>query len=143
MYYILFFLFFIFHQLNCNDENNDMSNKILKKEYKNELFLDDIGYSIEPGVSLYLSLNYFQRTWFFFDLNNDDFIQINLHGINFKFNVDFNGILMRKSNFDTYSIAIDSNNYYIIITPIVDIINGEFKENYSKKSGYLSINSYN
>ena len=41
---------------------------------------------------------------------------------------------MKKINLDTYSIKINSNNDSIIITPLLDKINGQFKENYSKKT---------
>ena len=49
---------------------------------------------------------------------------------------------MKKLNLDTYSIKIASKNNTITISPIVDKINGKFKDNYSNKTCPLSINSY-
>ena len=49
---------------------------------------------------------------------------------------------MNKTNLDTYSLRINSTNKNVSITPIVDIIEGEHKENYEIKSCPLSINSF-
>ena len=42
----------------------------------------------------------------------------------------------------SYSFIISSENNSTIITPLLDVIDGQYKENYAKKTCPLSINSY-
>lgn len=49
---------------------------------------------------------------------------------------------MNQFTLDFYSIKINSKNNNITITPLIDVIDGEPKQNYAKKSCPLSINSY-
>ena len=79
---------------------------------------------------------------FIFDLEGQDSVQVNIHGINCNFQLDYTGELINKINLDTYSIIIESNNNEITINPLLDVIDGQFKENYQEKYCPISINSY-
>lgn len=137
-----FFIFLIFHWANCIKIDENIEDKALNKENSNKLLFIQNEVLFEPGISKTLLLNYLKRATIIFNIKEKDFIQVNIHGINCKFELIFNGTLMKKLNLDTYSIKIDSNNKSIIIVPLLDKINGQFKENYSKKTCPLSINSY-
>ena len=126
---LLFIILLIFNQRNCININDNLSN--LQANVK-----------IAPSISGTHSIKYSETTTFSFSIKSGDILQVNIHGINCNFNINYKGDLLKKTNLDTYSIRISSSNKDISITPIVDIIEGEHKENYEIKSCPLSINSF-
>ena len=131
---ILFVLIFMLLQTNCfNEYNSDLGIPI---------YIDGYNGIIEPGLSQTYFIPYQKETNFQFNISTQDILQINIHGINCNFKLEFEGETINKINLDTYSFIINSNNKNITIIPLLDIIDGEYKENYEKKSCPLSINSY-
>ena len=126
---LLFIILLIFNQTNCININDDLAN--LQANVK-----------IAPSISGTHSIKYSETTTFSFSIKSGDILEVNIHGINCNFNINYKGDLLKKTNLDTYSIRISSSNKDISITPIVDIIEGEHKENYEIKSCPLSINSF-
>ena len=106
------------------------------------LFRSEGVIEIESGYSDTYFISYKSYTIFSFKIEPQKKIQINIHGINCNFDINFNGKIMNQINLDTYSIEINSTNNNITITPLIDVINGKYKENYEQKSCPLSINSY-
>ena len=130
---LLFIILLIFNQTNCININDDLAN----------LQVADSKINIKPSTSATHSINYSQTTTFSFGATGD-ILQVNIHGINCNFKID-NKVdidILNKTNLDTYSLRIRSQKKEISITPIVDIIEGEHKENYEIKSCPLSINSF-
>ena len=127
----IFFVFFlIFYKVNCSLNQNE------------QLEDDDESIKVEPEYSKTYFIEYHKKTNFTFNISPNNYLQINIHGINCNFNLDFTGDTLNKTNLDTYSIQIDSKNNVITVSPLVDIIDGEDKLNYDAKSCPLSINSY-
>ena len=124
---LLFMILFIFNQRNCININEDLP----------ETFINDI----EPYLSRTYQIKYLEKSIFPFNITEGNILRINIHGINCNFKIDLAGESVNKINLDTYSILItESKN--IGITPLIDMIDGECKENYEMKTCYLSINSY-
>ena len=122
----LFFLF-IFHQVN----NIDIHESI-----------DDIfNTTLRIGVSQTYNIEYRKDSIFFFDIKDESNYQVNIHSINCNLKLDFGGKIINQINLDTYSIKMNTNNKNITIKPLIDINNGEEKENYDQKRCHLSINS--
>ena len=130
---ILFLFLFLFSKVNFIDNSNVFSQK-LKENY---LFRP------EKGLSQTFLLKYKKDTNLIFDINDNETYQINIHSINCNIKIDFNGEIINQINYDTFTVKMDSDNNKITIKPIIDIINGEEKENYENKSCPLSINSIN
>ena len=128
---ILFVILLICFQINVISNLNIISNTLI-----------DYYVKIDPGISKTVFIEYQRETNFIFNITEQEALQINIHGINCNFALDFNGSLIDKKNLNTYSLVIDSNNNYITISPLIDVIEGEFKENYFEKSCPLSINSF-
>ena len=97
---------------------------------------------IEPGLSETYFIKYKQNTIFNFALKAQESLQINIHSINCNFEVSFNGEMLNRFTYDTYSFIINSENSNITIKPLIDIIDGQYKKNYEQKSCPLSINSF-
>ena len=107
--------------------------------------MNDNNESIEPGISKTIFIKYQKETNVIFNTSKEeeeDNLQINIHGINCYFELDFNGSLINQINLDTYTLIINSNNNQITIKPLIDVIEGQYKENYEQKSCPLSINSF-
>ena len=122
----------IFNQilfLNCNNEFT-------------ESILEQNKFQIEPGLSKTYFIEYQQDTNFTFNIKEGDSLQINIHAINCNFEIVYYGELLNKINLDTYSLKIDSQNKFVIIKPLIDVIDGQYRENYAAKNCPLSINSY-
>ena len=126
-----FYIFFIFAQFNFI---NNISNNLSK--------LKDEENKIEPGISKTYFIESKEETNFIFGISGNDNLQINIHGINCNFQLDFMGELINKINLDTYSIQIKSDNKKITIKPLLDVIDGQYKENYQEKFCPISINSF-
>ena len=126
-----FYIFFIFAQFNFV---NNISNNLSK--------LKDEENKIEPGISKTYFIESKEETNFIFGISGNDNLQINIHGINCNFQLDFMGELINKINLDTYSIQIKSDNKKITIKPLLDVIDGQYKENYQEKFCPISINSF-
>ena len=128
----LFIILFIFKQRNCININDDLT----------DLQVGDSFITIKSGLSETYPIKYLQTTTFSFEIQSEDILQVNIHGINCNFKIEYKGDILNKTNLDTYSLRINSTNKNVSITPIVDIIDGEHKENYEMKSCPLSINSF-
>ena len=118
----------IFHQSNSIKINEQTEDKSFNKESKNGLSLKDATFWKNPGRTDTFIIHYHIRTKIFFNIREGKYIQINLHGINCKFDLEFNGTLLKKINLDIYSIKIGSNNNSILIKPLMDKIKGKYKE---------------
>ena len=129
--YFLIFILLIFSHSNCININNDFR----------ESLDDENTIQIEPGLSETYFIEYQQNTKFSFNIKDNDNLQINIHAINCNFKIDYIGEMLNQKNLDTYSLLINSTNN-ITITPLIDVIDGEYKENYAKKSCPLIINSF-
>jgi len=129
---LIIILYFI-NQFNCFEVHNEISDN-----------LDDIVYhTLEIGLSQTYSIEFKKSTSFIFNISDDSQYQINIHSINCNLDVDFNGEIINQINLDTYSLKINKTCNYIIIKPLIDIIDGKEKENYESKICHLSINSIN
>ena len=115
-----------------------MIDKILDKKYSSE----DDEKPIKPGKAETLFFEYHKSSNITFDIPENNSIQINMHAINCNFDLKFNGEMMKQLNLGTYSFIINSTYNIITITPLLDVIDGKYKENYAKKTCPLSINSY-
>ena len=138
MLHILFLICFILNQFNCHKNDYEMVDSKLNKEYS----LTDYDISIKPGKAETRFFEYHKSTKIKFNISDNNSIQINIHAINCNFDLKFNGDMMKKVNLDTYSFIINSTNNIITIRPLLDVIDGQYKENYAKKTCPLSINSY-
>ena len=101
--------------------------------------------NIEIGISKEYSIEYNDDSNFIFDIKDNNNYLINIHSINCNINIKNidTGTIINKINLDTYSLKINNTNRIITISPLIDIIDGEEKENYAQKKCYLSINSMN
>ena len=97
---------------------------------------------VDPGFSQTYFINYEKNTKFTFNIAEEDSLYINIHSINCNFKLDFDGKLFNQINLNTYSLEINSANNNITLTPLFDVIDGIYKENYEKKTCALSINSF-
>ena len=122
------FLFLIFN-VNCISNSNEFSEKLRENN----------SIRLEKGLSQTILIEYKKDTNLFFDIRDDEIFQINILSINCNIKVEFKGEKIEQINFDTYSLKMNSVNNNITIKPIIDIINGEEKENYENKSCPLSI----
>ena len=128
---ILFILLLYFDQLSLSISRIDNFDEPKGKEIV-----------IEPGLSETYFINSEEVTNFAFNINGQDTVQVNIHSINCNFDLYFSGKLINLINLDTYSFIINSENKIISVIPLLDVIDGQYKENYKEKSCPLSINSY-
>ena len=122
----IIFILYLFLLINCRYYNSTKNGEI----------------EIEPEVSKTYFIESKEETNFIFNISEKDNLQINIHGINCNFQLDFMGELINKINLDTYSIRIKSDNKKITIKPLLDVIDGQYKENYQEKFCPISINSF-
>ena len=127
---ILYIVLLIFQYSNCIINQKRISENI--DEYK----------LIDPGISKTYFIQYQKNTKFTFNISDNDILQVNIHAINCNIKLDIERNLLNKVNLNTYSILLNSKKKDITITPLVDIIDGQYKENYEAKCCPLSINSY-
>ncbi len=133
MLYILFIFFFFFLNINCIIDYYDNSDP------PNEYVL----IKMEAGLAQTHFIEYRKNTNLSFNIKDNENYQINIHSINCNIKIDFDGEIMNQININSYSLKINSTNNNIIIKPVIDIIDGEEKENYDNKTCPLSINSIN
>ena len=129
---ILLFLIQLFIRLSCLNINNDIGESSTENE---PIF-------ILPGLSETFFIKYQIETEFVFNISKHLNLQINIYSINCNFKVNFKGKLLNQLNYDTYSFKINSDSNNITIAPIIDVIDGEYKDNYDEKSCPLVINSF-
>ena len=122
-------ILFLYNQIICINNYNEISEE-------SEII------EIEPGLSQTYFIKYKKETNFKFIILDEENIQINIHAINCNFNLDYNGKIINQIDLDTYSLTMNSINNNITITPLIDIIDGKYKENYEQKSCPLLINSF-
>ena len=142
MWHILFLIFFILNQTLCKKINYEIEDKISDKEIKEGFSLEYNNTTIKPGIADTHYFLYHKSTNIIFEIKDKEFIQVNIHAINCNFELEFNGTMMKQFNLNSYSFIISSENNSTIITPLLDVIDGQYKENYAKKKCPLSINSY-
>ena len=142
MWHILFLIFFILNQTLCKKINYVMEDEISDKENKEDISLEYDSETIDPGIAHTYYFLYHKSTYVNFTITDNESIQVNIHAINCNFELKFNGTMMKQFNLNSYSFIISSENNPIIITPLLDVIDGQYKENYAKKTCPLSINSY-
>ena len=96
---------------------------------------------LKKGVSQTFEIKYKNETNLFLNITeqDDDTYQANIHSINCNLKVDFKGEIRNKINLDTFTLMMDKTNNNIIITPLIDVIDGIDKENYDYKSCPISI----
>ena len=129
---IISVLMLVFHFIVCINEYNSYSETTILQNIQ----------EIEPGLSNTYFIQYEKQTFFSFNIDGQEKIQVNIHGINCNFELDFNGKLINEINLDTYSFELEPENRNITIKPLLDVIDGKYKENYGKKSCPLLINSF-
>ena len=142
MWHILFLIFFILNQTLCKKINYEIEDKISDKEIKEGFSLEYNNTTIKPGIADTYYFLYHKSTNIIFEIKDKESIQVNIHAINCNFELEFNGTMMKQFNLNSYSFIISSENNSTIITPLLDVIDGQYKENYAKKKCPLSINSY-
>ena len=98
----------------------------------------------KPGISQTKSIKYLKKTKFTFSENKieDDLLQVNIYPINCNIRVYIESRELNEIAPNIFSTQINTTKESISIDPIVDILDGKWKENYEKKNCYLSINSY-
>ena len=142
---IFLFIFPLSHSFKSNnniiDELNDKDCIPINNDNINSFKDGDIK-PIEPGLSKTYFIDYLKNTIFNFNINVNDTLQINIHSINCNIKIDFIGKSTNQTNLNTFSLEINSTNNNITVFPLIDIIEGEYKENYKQKSCPISINSY-
>ena len=97
---------------------------------------------VEPGIAKTYLLQYQKDTNFIFNKEGGGALQINIHSINCLFEIDFKGEIIYQKEFESYSFIIDSEHNNITIKPLIDIIDGRYKENYGNKNCPMLINSF-
>ena len=118
------------------DPINSTSNNYMIESLKNNETVE-----LNPGFSKTYLIQYQKDTNFVFNILNNEELQINIHSLNCYFEIEFKGKKLYEKELEEYSLKIDSENNNIIIKPLIDVINGKYKENYEKKSCPISINS--
>ena len=142
----LVFLIILF-QICFSSINYDLSDIFLDQinstgnNYMIESLKDNETVILNPGFSKTYLIQYQKDTNFVFNIENNEKLQINIHSLNCYFEIEFRGKKLYEKELEEYSIKIDSENNNITIKPLIDVINGKYKENYEKKSCPISINS--
>ena len=130
---ILFALIFIFLKVSNSYEANGDNIETQNMELKN----------IQPGISKTIFIKYLKETNFVFNISETDHLSINIHSINCNIEINnSNGTIQNKINFNIYSLKLNSIYNNIIVKPLIDIVDGRFKENYQLKECPIIINSY-
>ena len=128
---ILFVLLLLLIKENDSYEADD--------NIKNETSL-----KIDPGTSSTFYLDYLKETNLSFHNNiTPSEFQINIRSINCKIKTTLKGKVIENINSELYYYFAKSKNITITVTPLIDIIDGEHKENYEVKKCPIAINSYN
>ena len=69
-------------------------------------------------------------------------LQVNLHSINCRIDVNLDGQILVQNDSEIFSLLLNSQNKSFIIKPLIDTIDGLHVENYGHKHCPLTINSY-
>ena len=127
---IVLILFLTLYKLNnLLDTIKDIKNK---KDNK----------TLIPGTSETIFINY-QKELILNFINIEKFrLRINIHSINCNINVFYKEKILAPSNLNIYSFNISKNQSTISITPITDIVDGKYRQNYQAKVCPIAINSY-
>ena len=127
-------IFFVLLLLLIKENNSYVANDNIKNETSKK---------IDPGISRTFYLDYLTETNFYFQNNiaHSD-LQINIRSINCKIKATFEGNLIDNINSELYYLFVNTDNISISVTPLIDIIDGEYKENYEVKKCPIAINSY-
>ena len=121
---ILIILILIFIKMNNSNETND--------------------YKIIPENSKTFFIEYQTKVFYLSDISPNSELQINIHSINCNINIDIKPQIkmINSIGLNFYSLKVNSSNTDISITPIMDIVEGLHKENYTAKKCPVTINSY-
>ena len=97
----------------------------IKSENDEEIFQ-------KPGISQTKSIKYLKKTKFTFSENKieDDLLQINIYPINCNIRVYIESRELNEIAPNIFSTQINTTKENISIDPIVDILDGKWKENY-------------
>ena len=96
---------------------------------------------METGISKIHFIGYKKNTNLSFDIKDENNYQINIRSINCNIKIEYDGDIINQKYLKSYSLEMDYHNNNLIITPLIDIIDGEEKEDYDNKDCLLSINS--
>ena len=129
--FIILFLFQSFHFI---------INNILLNEQVIEYYEPII---IKKDLSQTHYIDYKRDTKLSFEIGENDTHQINIHSINCNLRTDYPGEIINQINLDTYTLKMNKTCNNVTIKPIIDITDGEDKENYDKKKCLLYINNIN
>ena len=97
---------------------------------------------IEAGISKTYFLDFNVKKKFIFNIEKDSLLQINIFTINCNIDIEPKNKTIYQMNLNIYSLELDSNKNNITVTPLIDIVDGVYKENYEQKHCPLVINSY-
>ena len=119
----------------CVKKNTSFKSDTIKSDIESK--------TIEPYKTLTYSIKYETMTNFTFgDIEEASDLQINIHSINCKIEVTLRGKKLDNTNSELFYFKVNSNDKSISIKPLIDIVEGEPKENYTMKYCPLTINSY-
>ena len=133
------FTLLLYHQVICINLGSEKTpldyDFLCSNNYIESSVEENSTIEINPGLAQTYFIQYLKDTKFVFNITNEeDNLQINIHGINCNFKMDFQGELINKNNLDTYSLIINSTHNNITISPLIDATDGVYKENYEQKS---------
>ena len=99
---------------------------------------------IKPENSQIFFIEYQTSVFHLSDISPNFVLQINIHSINCNINIDIKPQIkmINSIGLNFYSLKVNSSNTDISITPIMDIVEGLHKENYTAKKCPVTINSY-
>ena len=99
--------------------------------------------SIYPNTTRTLNLKYQTKTNIIFEnTKNDSVLQINIHSINCKIEAFSGKEKKNNTNLELFYFKVSTDDISLSIMPLIDIVEGEPKEDYSIKYCPLTINSY-
>ena len=127
---ILFLILFIFIRENNSYEFNDNSRQTKEKNFSSNI-----------SETFYLKYLYQTNFTLIDDILNYS-LQVNLHSINCRIDVNFDGQILVQNDSEIFSLLLNSQNKSFIIKPLIDTIDGLHVENYGHKHCPLTINSY-
>ena len=126
---ILIVLLFI-----CIENNISFKSNTINLEPETE--------SIYPNTTRTLNLKYQTKTNIIFEnIKKKSLLQINIHSINCKIEAFLGKEKLNNTNLELFYFKESTDNISLSIMPLIDIVEGEPKENYSIKYCPLTINS--
>ena len=134
MSHFLFVILFLFRSFHFIINNKLLNEQVI--EYYDPII-------IKKDLSQTYYIDYKRDTQLSFEIEGNDTHQINIHSINCNLRTDFPGEIINQINLDIYTLKMNKTCNNVTIKPIIDITDGEDKENYDKKKCLLYINNIN